>query len=189
MEQRFEQLMIEQAAPTLMGMKPANLFRCCTQKREQIRRDVTLWNRNLEPFGVSVEIVKECSRTGSLLIYIYRRNYLERILENREVRVFLKTFGYRPEVGFGKILAQLSKRLCLEENFPHEIGVFLGYPLRDVIGFIRNKGENYTCCGCWKAYGDPDEARRRFETYRLCTDLCKARFQQGIPVIQLVVAA
>ena len=38
-------------------------------------------------------------------------------------------------------------------DFPHEIGVFLGYPLEDVVGFIRHRGKCFTCCGCWKSYG------------------------------------
>ena len=44
-------------------------------------------------------------------------------------------------------LRQLSNRLCLEHDFPHEIGIFLGYPLEDVVGFIENQGKNYTCSG------------------------------------------
>ena len=48
------------------------------------------------------------------------------------------------------MLRQLSRRLCCEADFPHEIGVFLGYPLTDVVGFIENQGRNFTCCGCWK---------------------------------------
>ena len=43
--------------------------------------------------------------------------------------------------------------------FPHEIGLFLGYPFEDVMGFIENKGENYLCSGCWKVYSCEQDAR------------------------------
>ncbi len=67
------------------------------------------------------------------------------------------------------MLRQLSRRLCCEADFPHEIGVFLGYPLYDVVGFIENQGRNFTCCGCWKAYGDPDAAQQHFAQLNKCT--------------------
>lgn len=35
------------------------------------------------------------------------------------------------------MLEQLRSRLHGSEEFPHEIGVFLGYPLNDVLGFIK----------------------------------------------------
>ena len=80
-------------------------------------------------------------------------------------------------------------RFCLEEEFPHEIGVFLGYPLDDVKGFIRHKGRDYTFCGCWKCYGDPQAARRRFERYHRCTAVLRRRYAEGTPITQLIEAA
>lgn len=189
MERAFEQQMIEQGAPTLMGIKPANLFRYFAPEAGQVFHEVSKWNHRLKPYGVSVEIIKVCPRTESYLIYIYRRSSLEKILKKEKVCRFLEASGYRMETEMKGLLVQLSDRLCLEDDFPHEIGIFLGYPLCDVIGFIENKGKNYTCCGFWKTYGDPGEARRRFNAYRICTKVCKERFEQGTPVIQLVVAA
>ena len=57
---------------------------------------------------------------------------------------FLESCGYESgDTDF--LLKQLSGRLCLEQDYPHEIGLFLGYPLADVVGFIENRGWNYTC--------------------------------------------
>ena len=49
-----------------------------------------------------------------------------------------------------------QKRLNTK-NFPHEIGVFLGYPLDDVIGFIEHKP--YYLVGDWKVYQNVNEAK------------------------------
>ena len=87
------------------------------------------------------------------------------------------------------MLCQLSRRLCLQEDFPHEIGVFLGYPLHDVIGFIENRGQNYSCCGHWKCYGDADRAQRTFDVYKRCTAVYKRMYRRGVPLMKLVVAA
>ena len=61
--------------------------------------------------------------------------------------------------------------------------------LDDVKGFIRHKGRDYTFCGCWKCYGDPQAARRRFERYHRCTAVLRRRYAEGTPITQLIVAA
>ena len=79
--------------------------------------------------------------------------------------------------------------MCCEAEFPHEIGVFLGYPLTDVVGFIENQGRNFTCCGCWKAYGDRDAAERLFAQLNKCTKVYLRLFHSGTPIFRLAVAA
>ena len=56
------------------------------------------------------------------------------------------------------------------------------------MGFIENRGRNYTFCGYWKAYGDPAAARRRFAQYRRCTETCSRRFRQGATILELIAA-
>ncbi|MCR5154354.1 MAG: DUF3793 family protein, partial [Lachnospiraceae bacterium] len=70
-----------------------------------------------------------------------------------------------------------------------EIGIFLGYPLEDVKGFIENKGKNYKTCGLWKVYKDENFAKGIFEKCRRCTSLyCKLK-AEGNPLEKIVVAA
>jgi len=120
---------------------------------------------------------------------VYREEWLRFILGKISVQNFLKKSGYQMKKTVDGFLRQLSNRLCLEHDFPHEIGIFLGYPLEDVVGFIENQGKNYTCSGYWKTYGDPQEAKRRFDSYRECTEVCREKYRQGTPIIQLVKAA
>ena len=87
------------------------------------------------------------------------------------------------------LLAQLTYRLQTQSEFPHEIGVFLGYPLRDVVGFIQNKGNNYTCSGLWKSYGDPSEAQACFTCYKKCSCVYRKLFERGVPLEKLAVSA
>lgn len=112
----------------------------------------------------------------------------KKILCRGDVQAFLQGCGY-PEGTWQHQLAHLSARLCTETDFPHEIGVFLGYPLEDVIGFVRHKGKNYTCKGYWKAYGDPEAARARFASYRKCTDVYLRCYRRGFTPARLTVAA
>ena len=82
------------------------------------------------------------------------------------------------------LLEQLSDRLCLEQEFPHEIGIFLGYPLEDVDGFITHQGENCKLCGCWKVYGNVEQARRTFASYEKCRVFLCAKLSKGCNILQ-----
>lgn len=86
----------------------------------------------------------------------------------------------------------LSEKLMLlksSKDFPHEIGLFLGYPYEDVKGFIDNKGECSKCIGCWKVYGDVSRAEDTFDRYKRCTSDYVSRFKEGMTLEELAVCA
>ena len=83
----------------------------------------------------------------------------------------------------------LARRVHCGEEFPHEIGVFLDYPLEDVVGYIENRGDRALCAGCWKAYSNADEAQRRFALYRKCREVYLRCYRKGFGVARLTVAA
>jgi hypothetical protein len=86
-------------------------------------------------------------------------------------------------------IEKLKEGLMRSACFPHEIGLFLGYPLEDVVGFIENSGQNCICTGCWKVYHNEDEARKLFERYDKCTKVYMRLFAEGKPIERLIVAA
>lgn len=150
--------------------------------------EVLQLGRKLAPFGLALWIMSTCPKTGASLIYLYRAAWLRRVLSAEPVRAFLERMGYTAGRSCAALLEQLHRRLSLGREFPHEIGVFLGYPLEDVVGFIENHGQNYTCCGCWKAYGNPMAAEALFDSCRRCTAACRKRYQNGSTITQLIAA-
>ena len=111
----------------------------------------------MNPKGVKLLALR--SRGNRSLVYVYREKQLAQNLNRPGVARFLKQYGYEntePE----QCLALLKKRFEASEDFPHEIGIFLDYPLGDVIGFIQNGGQNYKCSGCWKVYCNECETRK-----------------------------
>ena len=140
MELNFESAIVTHCAPTLAGIKTANLFQFRHAPIAAVRREVRHWDEKLSRQGIRVKILKRCRAFDSCLIYVYRPGQLQRIISSPNTRAFLKGLGYIDE-NPTLILAQLSRRLCMSVEFPHEIGVFLGYPLDDVIGFIKNGSE------------------------------------------------
>lgn len=181
--------LVEHGAPTLAGLKPASLFRYQPEEGADFGAQFLACRRALGERGLVLTVLKGCSRTGACLIYLYRAQALEGLLGREEYASFLREMGYAGGEGLRGSLRRLSARLCLEGEFPHEIGVFLGYPLEDVKGFIRHKGKHFTLCGCWKCYGDPREAARQFRRFSRCTDHYCRRFAAGATLAQLAVAA
>ena len=116
-----------------------------------------------------------------LLVYICHRARLEAYLFLPEVRAFLKKFGYTYSSA-EEALEQLKGRM--KGEFPHEIGVFLGYPLADVRGFLRDPN-GCVLCGCWKVYENADEAARTFERYRRCSECICRHMENGRSLTQI----
>ncbi len=188
MDRLFEKLLVEQCAPTLAGLKPGSLFCFRGADIASARHLAESWDRTLKPLGVRILVLKERSERSACVVYVYRPTYLRHILEREDERTFLSQLGYSG-ASADEQLSHLLKRFARDGEFPHEIGVFLGYPLEDVVGFIANRGRNFTCCGCWKSYGDPVVARMRFARYRACTSTYKEMFGRGVSLIQLVATA
>jgi len=184
----FEAVLVRQCAPTLAGMKPGSIFCFNHSPLEVSRQKVCQWNKQLEPFGLTVQILLERPGSSSVIVFVYRHDCLEQMLSDDAYQSFLAQAGYE-RTNLDGLLEQLSYRLRTQPEFPHEIGVFLGYPLRDVIGFIENHGRNFTCCGFWKSYGDPAEMQVCFACYRRCIQTYVAMFEQGIPIERLAVPA
>lgn len=184
----FDKFLAAHAAPTLAGVKPASLFAYWEKDASSAYQAVQAHDHMLAPRGIRITVLRRCPRTGRLLVYVYRKNWLHDILHQKDNLLFLQQYGYRRAQGTAGFLEHLAQRMCVYGSFPHEIGVFLGYPLEDVVGFIENNGENYTCRGLWKAYGNPVQAQKKFTCFRKCTELYKRRFAGGSSIIQLTVA-
>ena len=173
-------------APTLAGLKPASLFRYQPAPGQDAAAMAAAWHAALVARGVTVWVLKQCPRTGAVLVYVNPE--VDNRLADPRTLDFLAGEGYRTGTT-DELLDQLTDRLCCEGDFPHEIGVFLGYPLADVIGFIQNRGKNFTVCGYWKVYTDPASAQAAFDRYKKCERIYARCYYNGTPIRRLTVAA
>ena len=184
----FESTLVRQYALTLAGMKPGSLFCFSHANLSWVRRLSAQWDTRLRPLGLSVRVLLERRNAGSALIYVWRPSQLEQLLSAPESQAFLESAGYQTG-DVDCLLEQLTQRLSSQEEFPHEIGLFLGYPLPDVIGFIEHRGQNFTCCGLWKSYGNPDAMKQCFSCYRTCIDTYVRLYEQGTSIEALAIPA
>lgn len=181
-----EKTIISQCAPTLAGIKTGSLFSTSAACPKTLCRELSAWNHIFSAKGISFRVLK--IKKGRALIYLYRRSALKRDLEKTEIRELLAPYGYH-SFSIEDVLRRLAARFAESNEFPHEIGLFLGYPPADVKGFIENKGENPKCTGLWKVYTDENHAQTMFRKYKRCTDIYSRKHSEGTPLMRLVVSA
>lgn len=177
---------IQHAAPTLAGIKTGNLFPCTFASTQDMVRDLREINRVLVPRGLRLLPLRR--KDDRALLYLFRPADLSRDLAGQEARRLLREAGYGDDLTHLVCLRELTRRLREGEEFPHEIGLFLGYPPEDVAGFMTHRGKNCKCVGCWKVYGDVESARRKFAMYQKCTDIYCACLRRGTTIDRLTVA-
>ncbi len=186
MIENFDSRLVRHCAPTLAGLKAGNLFCLDIANGVVLCNVLARWNQLLNPKGVTARIIAE--RGGRYFIYVYRNSALQNLGYSHEVCNFLKGFGYscfdtESLLNFFKV--RMMRSVC----FPHEVGVFLGYPLDDVKDFIAYGGKNYKLIGCWKVYNDVPNSMHIFEVYKKCHKIFNERFEQGDSLEELTVAS
>lgn len=178
-----DELVIRCCAPTLAAIKTGSLFSCGFESREALTESLRLVNQCLLRKGVRAFPLRY--QDGRALIYLYRPQMLERDLKDPVAEAILRENGY-PEGRPIARIAYLIRRLRECASFPHEIGLFLGYPAVDVRGFIEHKA--CKCTGLWKVFeSDEEEARRMFARCRRCTNAYVRRNQEGWSLSRLTI--
>lgn len=177
-----EGLLVCHCAPTLAGIKCGSLFSCPYEDTAQIVSTLRGLNRKLVPKGLRVLPLRYAD--GRALIYAYRPASLAADLSNEAAHALLAEAGYHGESPDQCVL-ELMRRLRANPCFPHEIGLFLGYPPEDVRGFIEHKACGYKCAGYWKVYGDAEKAKKTFDRYTRCTERYVSQWCNGVSVERL----
>ena len=156
----FEESLIRYAAPTLAGVKVSTLYNHRFQDLRDCRESIRKYNHQLNHKGLFIELMRHDK--DFYLLYVYREKQLWNILNNKDIRLFLKEYGHFEFEEKNNALCYinlLKERLEAGRGFPHEMGIFLGYPLADVKEFIVRNGEDCALCGDWKVYHDVQSAK------------------------------
>lgn len=180
----FEFCLVKHCSPTLASIKTGNLFNLQYTDKNGLTEQICKWNKELNNKGVSIDVLRYSKHKA--LIYVYRRNKLKEDFERIGVKDFLKNIGYIC-TDIDCAVENLRNKLCCNSEFPHEIGLFLGYPLEDVVGFIINGGENCKCSGFWKVYCNRYDAEKTFTKFRRCISKYMQLWQDGKSIRQLTV--
>lgn len=180
----FEEILVKNCAPTLAGLKTGSLF-SCTFLKNDIKESIRKVNAHCVKKNIRVTVLKV--RGNKALIYMYRPDRLKKdLMDKRAVRL-LSERNYPVEC-IERCIVKLKENINNNESFPHEIGLFLGYPSIDVEGFIKNKAQDAKTVGIWKVYGDVQESKRRFDIFSKCTKRFVRDFEMNHSLDRLAVA-
>ena len=180
-----EETVVRHCSPTLAGLKTGSLLTAAFSSEADLHDTVRKLNKLLTKKGLRVLPLRYRDHRG--LIYMYRPSKLSEDLQDSAAARLLRACGY-PEASSEQRINHLRKRLSENREFPHEIGLFLGYPPADVEGFILNGARHSKLAGVWKVYGNVEEAQRQFAAFRHCTAQFLATFHMHGSLEKLAVS-
>lgn len=177
---RFEELLASHCAPVLLGIKPANLISVGKDVAD-IHKEVERFNKKAAAKRLRMKIMCECGKKA--LVLVYNERLMEKQLHEQERLDILQSCGYD---GYctDELLDELAQRLSQGGDFPHEIGVFLGYPVHDVVGFMEK--QSFVFSGYWKVYDDEERARRVFANYTKCRRFLCGKLSDGVGIYEAI---
>jgi hypothetical protein len=177
----LESLVAWHCAATLLGEKAGSMFTLRWERYHALWPALVRLREALKQRGVALRVFG--TRAGAL-IYLYRPGKLWEELATEPARAILLKCGYSENA-----LSCLQTRLLSFREFPHEIGLFLGYPAQDVAGFIEHGGTNPLFSGLWKVYHDAEKARSLFCAYRQCRERMLSLLDGGMSLQEILSAA
>lgn len=162
----FEYLLlviISNCAPTLKKQKTASLINFS----DNVRGLNVLWKRYKYKVKrkLNINFFELKKNRNSIVVLFYNDEMLENSIRDKRNIKFLKRFGYNDCMNVYECLCLLSRRY--QSMCPHEMGVFLGYPIEDVIAFVDCPNVKCKLIGYWKVYYNEERAKAIFNNYDL----------------------
>lgn len=176
----IELQLVLQCAPVIAGIKISNLL---------IIKTETLFP--------ALDILKSSHFCHFLLrkdidktaILLYNPEKLQEYLKQDKVAALLRQLGYE-DCSLGQVLSVFRMRYLnyMEhpQEFPHEMGVLLGYPIEDVTGFMQNEGRNFLYTGYWKVYENLAEKIQLFRSYELVKEQQVQMIAEGVEMAEII---
>ncbi|WP_027406738.1 DUF3793 family protein [Anaerovibrio sp. RM50] len=188
----YEHQMAYHCAPTIKSIKCGSMVAFKIDSDNSFQNFLQNHKICFECHGIKYLMLSR--QKNHALMYFYRPQLLTRLLRRPLAIDILKNYGYPIEIGpdeeiLPTLLDYLKKRIAQCDGFPHEIGIFLGYPPTDVQGFIKNKGQNFLYSGFWKVYSNEAAQKHLFECYNKCINNMCDRLRAGESLQSLISAA
>ena len=178
---KIQSQLVLQYAPLIVGLKISNLF--VTEPRYLRALRVILGRSDLSFYVLTYSDEK-------VTCFIYRKKSLETTLEQPESRKLLSAAGYPDDRSITGKLLELRRRYRAYLDglacFPHEMGVFLGYPIEDVCGFMEDEGKSCLYSGYWKVYKDVEKKKEIFEMYSIAKESLICLLTGGLTIEEII---
>ncbi len=151
-------------APMLADKKPSVLIALKNGLDEDYEILINSRKFVRQILNIDFKLIRKGENRNQVLFY--KPKELSKHISEKWRNRYLKKFGYNNCQNLNECLQELSDNFS-NDDFPHEIGLFLGYPLKDVVGFIECKEKAKKINGSmWKIYGCPKTSIALMELYR-----------------------
>lgn len=175
----FMKWLVQLLGPVLLGAKPAEILSFPKNNQDGINK---------------MEIIKQVFRCCSKVdykeirisnhctkLFFYHKVSLAQALGDSRNLKFLKQLGYSNNNDIEGYLNLLLAKMSTGE-IPDEIGIFLGYPLKDVMGFIGHTSLKLTKINGWRVYGDPRISDEKYNSFTKAKDHMKEMLEHYTPI-------
>lgn len=159
-------ILANSAAPVFVGIKPSCLVTIWKHRIADMNLNQFVQEQVFQKkYGCEFQILLETDLY--YLLFCYHKELLAETLEQFKDTPIMSQYAVGDGLEENLHILMEKLKICQTEHhiFPHEVGIFLGYPLWDVEGFIQNNGQNYKIVGYWKVYDDVVGAIRKFQEY------------------------
>ena len=158
----IENFLVYNSSLVIAGIKPAATI---TIKKDN-KNLYSSWNDFGSQFieSINLKFIELRETLNSIILMIYDESILEKDLNKDSHIEFLTNMGYPSSVDVNYYLNTLKVRYE-KYHCPHELGLFLGIPFKDVKDFMECTTKKCLLCGYWKVYNDSNKAQRIFNKY------------------------
>ena len=193
-----------QCAPLIAGLKPSNLFNIPCEGVCQVRELI-------RDTGISMYVLFSTGRKAAVLLY--RRESLKKYMEQEPVVGMLHKLGYQ-DTSLEAVLPvfRMRYRRYMQErrDFPHEMGLLLGYPVEDVkvhliygsyhevdssemafkiagsMAFKEACRKDNACTGYWKVYENLEQKQQLFQRFEYAKENLVLLLSYGVGMADIM---
>jgi hypothetical protein len=164
-EADFEKWLFVQISGVLLGGKSGELLSLPVEQFSMsMDEQAAVIAKLSEEWGLCCHILYKTHK--SIKIIIFNETKVARTLNCITPCMLSEKMNYTGSINPAGFVREIAERWQKQDAVPHEIGLALGYPIKDVLGFMGlNSLECTGVCG-WKIYGSPDLSFEWWNKYK-----------------------
>lgn len=178
--ENVETQIIMQCAPVIAGLKISNLLIVGNNNSEHVKtimhKTGLYWKELL-------------NLNNQITFLVYQPQKLKEYLEQQNVQELMIKLGYHScteQVLVDNVKKKYHDYMICRKEFPHEMGLLLGYPVEDVCGFIENNGKNFLFSGYWKVYENMPAKKKIFLKFEQARETMLQLISCGISITDVI---
>lgn len=181
-KESLEKYLLFTLSPVIGGLKPSSTITLSYDKKEY-----SIWSNYKKEFLEILKLKEIVLRKGTKaeIILIYNEENLLNCINKKDNKEFLNKLGYDLTLTLEENLDILVYRYE-KYHCPHELGVFLGIPIEDVIDFMECSDKKCLMCGYWKVFNNYNNAKDIFDKYDISKNIMIKSIEENKALLNIV---